>query len=94
MQLALFVGRNRKYVRAAENGDRWHVDDRPAFFAGATKTLYDHGIAEPIIACHRLKVLVALEDELRVVAMKAATSTGPAPFATQPRFSTRCPAAG
>ena len=26
--------------------------------------LYDHGIPEPIIACHRLKVLFALEDEL------------------------------
>jgi hypothetical protein len=26
--------------------------------------LYDHGIPEPIIACHRLKVLCALEDEL------------------------------
>ena len=65
LQLALFVGRNRKYVRAAENRGRWHVDDRPAFFAGATKTLYDHGIPEPITACHRLKVLVALEDELR-----------------------------
>jgi hypothetical protein len=26
--------------------------------------LYDHGIVEPIIACHRLKVLFALEDEL------------------------------
>ncbi|MGH7110914.1 MAG: hypothetical protein ACREFK_10860, partial [Stellaceae bacterium] len=28
------------------------------------KALYDHGIAEPIVACHRLKVLFALEDEL------------------------------
>ena len=65
LQLALFIGRNRKYVRAAEHGGRWQVDDRPAFFAGATKTLYDHGIPEPIIACHRLKVLVALEDELQ-----------------------------
>jgi hypothetical protein len=26
--------------------------------------LYDHGISEPIIACHRLKVLFALNDEL------------------------------
>jgi hypothetical protein len=27
-------------------------------------TLYDHGIVEPIIVCHRVKVLFALEDEL------------------------------
>jgi hypothetical protein len=26
--------------------------------------LYDHGIVEPIIACHRVKMLFALEDEL------------------------------
>ena len=26
--------------------------------------LFDHGVPEPIIACHRLKVLFALEDEL------------------------------
>ena len=32
----------------------------------ATKALYDHGIPEPIIACHRLKVLLAVEDELGV----------------------------
>ena len=28
------------------------------------KALYDHGIPEPIIACHRLKVLLAMADEL------------------------------
>jgi nitrite reductase/ring-hydroxylating ferredoxin subunit len=64
LQLALFIGRNRKYVRADENVARWQVDDRAAFIGGATKSLYDHGIPEPIIACHRLKVLIALEDEL------------------------------
>ena len=44
---------------------RWHVDDPREFLTDATTALYDHGIPEPIIACHRLKVLVALEDELR-----------------------------
>jgi len=65
LQLALFVGRNRKYVRPGEEIAQWHVENRSAFLAGATKALYDHGIPEPIIACHRLKVLIALEDELR-----------------------------
>jgi hypothetical protein len=65
LQVALFIGRNRKYVRAVDDEARWHVGDRHGFFAGATKGLYDHGIPEPIIACHRLKVLIALEDELR-----------------------------
>jgi len=65
LQLALFVGRNRKYVRPGEEIAQWHVENRSAFLAGAIKALYDHGIPEPIIACHRLKVLIALEDELR-----------------------------
>src|SRR5580704_8703987 len=65
LQLALFIGRNQKYVRAVDDEARWHVGDRRDFFAGATQALYDHGIPEPIIACHRLKVLVALADELR-----------------------------
>ena len=64
LQLALFVGRNRKYVHANDDMAQWHVDDRRSFLADATRALYDHGIPEPIIACHRLKVLIALEDEL------------------------------
>ena len=75
LQLALFIGRNRKYVHADENIAQWQVDDRPAFLAGATKSLYDHGIPEPIIACHRLKVLVALEDELNAAPDAAWTDT-------------------
>src|ERR1700746_3655811 len=65
LQLALFVGRNRKYVRPNDDVAQCHVEHRSAFLADATKALYDHGIPEPIIACHRLKVLIALEDELR-----------------------------
>ena len=36
--------------------------------------LYDHGIVEPIIACHRIKMLFALEDEL---ATRRPTRPGP-----------------
>jgi len=64
LQLALFLGRNRKYVRADDEQARWHVGDRDAFLATETRALYDHGIPEPIIACHRLKVLFAVDDEL------------------------------
>ena len=65
LQLALFVGRNRKYVRPNDDVAQWRVEHRSAFLADETKALYDHGIPEPIIACHRLKVLVALADELQ-----------------------------
>ena len=65
LQLALFIGRNRKYVRCSEKTAQWNIDDRQGFLTNETKALYDHGIPEPIIACHRLKVLIALEDELQ-----------------------------
>ena len=64
LQLALFVGRNRKYVRPNETVEGWRVLDRAGFLAREQQGLFDHGIPEPIIACHRLKVLFALEDEL------------------------------
>lgn len=65
LQMALFIGRNRKYVRSVQETGMWRVENRGAFVALEQETLYDHGIVEPIIACHRLKVLFALEDELR-----------------------------
>ncbi len=64
LQLALFIGRNRKYVRGDEDVARWRVNDRTAFLKREMDGLYDHGIVEPIIACHHLKVLFALEDEI------------------------------
>ncbi|MEI9887263.1 MAG: Rieske 2Fe-2S domain-containing protein [Rhizomicrobium sp.] len=64
LQLALFVGRNKPYVKAQQDLTVWHVDDTARFLAEEMARLYDHGIAEPIIACHRVKMLFALEDEL------------------------------
>lgn len=63
-QLALFVGRNAGYVDARQDLRAWAVDDARAFLVREKRALFDHGIVEPIIACHRLKVLFALEDEL------------------------------
>jgi nitrite reductase/ring-hydroxylating ferredoxin subunit len=64
-QMALFIGRNRGYVDADQDVARWRVADAGAFIAAEMPTLFDHGIVEPIIACHRLKMLFALEDELK-----------------------------
>jgi nitrite reductase/ring-hydroxylating ferredoxin subunit len=64
LQMALFVGRNRKYVSSNGKSADWQVRNRDAFIPEQQASLYDHGIVEPIIACHRLKVLSALEDEL------------------------------
>jgi nitrite reductase/ring-hydroxylating ferredoxin subunit len=65
LQLALFVGRNQGYVDAQQDLERWTIGDPATFVAQEKQTLFDHGIVEPIVACHRLKVLFALEDELR-----------------------------
>jgi nitrite reductase/ring-hydroxylating ferredoxin subunit len=64
LQLALFIGRNKPFVAADQDVSAWRVDDLAAFVATEMARLYDHGVAEPIVACHRLKVLFALEDEL------------------------------
>jgi hypothetical protein len=62
--MALFVGRNRKYVNADQDVALYRVNDRESFLKREMASLYDHGVPEPIIACHRIKVLCALEDEL------------------------------
>ncbi len=64
LQMALFVGRNRKYVTAGQDVAHFRINDRESFLAREMAGLYDHGVPEPIIACHRVKVLCALEDEL------------------------------
>jgi nitrite reductase/ring-hydroxylating ferredoxin subunit len=63
LQMALFAGRNKKYVQPDQDVSRWRVNDRSAFLKQEMDGLYDHGIVEPIIACHRVKMLFALEDE-------------------------------
>jgi nitrite reductase/ring-hydroxylating ferredoxin subunit len=64
LQLALFVGRNKGYVNAQQDVATYCVNDRVGFIGNEMAGLYDHGIVEPIIACHRIKMLFALEDEL------------------------------
>jgi nitrite reductase/ring-hydroxylating ferredoxin subunit len=64
LQLALFIGRNRKYVTEQIDVSAWEIDEPEAFIALEMAGLFDHGLIEPIIACHRLKMLFALEDEL------------------------------
>jgi hypothetical protein len=64
LQLALFIGRNKPYLDAGQDVSAWRVADPEAFVAAEMARLYDHGVSEPIVACHRIKVLFALEDEL------------------------------
>jgi len=75
LQLALFVGRNKGYVNAQQDVAAFHVADSKRFIAGEMAGLYDHGIVEPIIACHRIKMLFALEDELEAAPDAAWSAT-------------------
>ena len=65
LQIACFLGRN-----ASIAGDRvaladWAVGDPQAFFEARALELYDHGESEFIFLAHRVKVLMAVADELR-----------------------------
>jgi hypothetical protein len=63
LQLACFLGRNAPFMNAEEDWS-WKVSDADAFFARERAALYDHGIREPIFACHRVKVLAAVSEEV------------------------------
>ncbi len=65
LQMACFVGRNRSYVHEDGANRRWGIDDADRFFAEAYDALYDHGTWRSILACHRLKTLAAVDEELQ-----------------------------
>ncbi len=62
LQLACFLGRNAPFL-LPEPDNAWFVDDTASFLARERKALFDHGIGEPIFACHRVKVLAAVAEE-------------------------------
>jgi hypothetical protein len=64
LQLACFIGRNKPFIDPKLDVEDWRVTDREQFMANSTEGLFNHGIPEPIISCHRVKVLGALRDEL------------------------------
>jgi len=64
LQSACFIGRNKQFIDAKLDTGQWRVNDREAFLERETAGLYDHGVPEGIIACHRVKVLSALKDEI------------------------------
>jgi hypothetical protein len=63
LQLACFLGRNAPFL-LKEADWSWDVADAPAFLERERLRLYDHGIREPIFACHRVKVLAAVAEEV------------------------------
>jgi hypothetical protein len=64
LQMGCFLGRNAPFLLPAMD-EGWFVPDAEAFITQARGTLYDHGIREPIYACHRVKMIEAAEEEIR-----------------------------
>jgi nitrite reductase/ring-hydroxylating ferredoxin subunit len=68
LQLALFAGRNSRYLdpnMAAQTAIReWAVTDEAAFHERAIATLVDHGVGLPIFPAHWLKTWSTVRDEL------------------------------
>ena len=68
LQLALFVGRNSRYLdpnMAAQTALReWAVTDETAFHERAIATIVDHGLGLPIFPAHWLKTWSAVRDEV------------------------------
>jgi len=66
LQMACFVGRNRRYVDLALPETTWEVTDTDAFFGEVHEMLLDHGMRQPIFSAHWVKTAQAVEEELSV----------------------------
>ena len=68
LQLAMFVGRNKRYLdadlAAATALRQWAVDDESAFHGRAIATIIDHGLGLPIFPAHWLKTWTAVRAEV------------------------------
>jgi nitrite reductase/ring-hydroxylating ferredoxin subunit len=62
LQMGCFLGRNTPFLRK-DADPSWAVADSAVFLAKERDALYDHGIREPIFACHRVKTLSAVAEE-------------------------------
>jgi nitrite reductase/ring-hydroxylating ferredoxin subunit len=66
LQMACFVGRNKRFLRATRDCN--DAGEREASLARARRKVMDHGLSEPIFSAHLLKTMVAVEDEIPHVA--------------------------
>lgn len=66
LQMACFVGRNRRYLdlELAQREEEWSVADADGFFEEVADLLLDHGLREPIFAAHLVKMARAVQEEL------------------------------
>lgn len=65
LQMACFAGRNARYIDRNFEMESWQVPDVVAFVCHNVENLLDHGQFEYIVACHQVKLTLAIEDELK-----------------------------
>ncbi len=66
LQMACFVGRNRRYLDLTTPETDWDVADADTVFSEVREMLLDHGIRQPIYPAHLLKTTQAVREELPV----------------------------
>ena len=66
LQMACFIGRNRRYLDLDLEETAWDVADTEAFFGETREMLLDHGMRRPIFSAHLVKTAQAVEEELAV----------------------------
>ena len=64
LQIGCFLGRNSKYVDAAQDMASWSVDDPLTFVRASRDGVIDHGQFEYIVAAHMLKLSHAIAEEI------------------------------
>ena len=67
LQMACFVGRNRRYLDmelASSEEEEWAVSDPGGFASDVRELLLDHGVREPIYAAHLVKTAQAVQEEV------------------------------
>jgi nitrite reductase/ring-hydroxylating ferredoxin subunit len=73
LQMACFVGRNKRFLRSGGDPPSPETLDPATVGVAAREKLFDHGLAEPIYSAHLVKMLVATETELPHVSPRCAT---------------------
>lgn len=64
LQMACFIGRNRKAIDQSIDVAEWFVADRSGFRAAVIEQILDHGFRDPIFSAHVIKTPFAVFDEL------------------------------
>jgi len=72
VQLACFLGRNKKFLGKTDHHDEWRVWDRSGFWDDVLARITDHGQARTIHSCHYLKTSFAVRAELDSIGEQSA----------------------